>query len=68
MAKKKKTIELSSQNIEFTQDGSLYKIIKFYPSNMTVDVMLYENGVKQKMSNIPFAHLPKEVKKIVKPN
>jgi hypothetical protein len=36
---------------------------------MTLDVMVTdENGVKQGMQNIPFAHIPKEAKKMVKPS
>ena len=68
MAKKKKSIELSSQKIEFSEKETLYKLVRFYPDKMTVDTMVSENGVKQGMKNLPFAHLPKDIKKIVKPN
>ncbi len=68
MAKKKKSIELTAQDISFTQKDTLYKLMRFYPDKMTLDTMVYEDGKKQGMRNIPFAHLPKELKKKIKPN
>lgn len=69
MAKKKKSVELSEKNIEFKIQKRSYKAIRFYPSAMTLDVMVHdENGVKVGMQNIPFAHIPREVKKLIKPN
>ena len=68
MAKKKQSIELTKQNISFQEKDTLYKLVRFYPDKMTIDTMVSENGVKQGMRNLPFAHLPKEIKKIIKPN
>ena len=68
MAKKKKSVELSSQNITFEIETRSYKVIRFYPSQMTLDVMVFDDGVKQGQQNIPFAHIPKEIKKLIKPN
>ncbi len=69
MAKKKKSIELSEKKISFTREKITYKVIRYYPTAMSLDVMVTdENGVKQGMQNIPFAHIPKEIKKLVKPN
>ncbi len=69
MAKKKKSVELSAHNIKFQIEKLSYKAIRFYPSQMTVDVMVYaEDNTKQGMQNIPFAHLPKEIKKLIKSN
>ena len=69
MAKKKKSIELSNQKISFFIEKVSYKAIRFYPSAMTLDVMVTdEDGAKKGMQNIPFAHIPKEIKKIIKPN
>ena len=69
MAKKKKSIEMSNKNITFMLERTSYKLIRYYPTAMTLDVMVYdENGQKQGLQNIPFAHIPKEIKKIVKPN
>lgn len=64
----KKTIELSKQKITFEIEKRSYKVIRFYPTKMTLDVNVFENGEKQGMQNIPFAHLPKEIKKLIKAN
>ena len=66
MAKPKKSIEL--ENISFTHGRDSYTLLRFFPLKMSVDVMAYEDGVKVGIRNIPFAHLPKEIKKIIKPN
>ncbi len=69
MAKKKKSIELSDKKIKFNIDKRLFKAIRYYPTAMTLDVMAFdENGKKLGMQNIAFAHIPKEIKKLVKPN
>ncbi|DAB28515.1 MAG: hypothetical protein A2513_05835 [Sulfurimonas sp. RIFOXYD12_FULL_33_39] len=68
MAKEKKSIELSDKKISFTLERTLYNVIRFFPTKMSVDVMVFENGIKEGVKNIPFAHLPKEIKKIIKPN
>lgn len=66
MAKQKKSIDL--ENISFSQGRDSYTLLRFFPQKMGVDVMVYEDGAKAGVKNIPFAHLPKEIKKIVKPN
>lgn len=68
MAKEKKSIELSDKKISFNLERVLYNVIRFYPTKMTVDVMVFEDDVKVGVKTIPFAHLPKEIKKIIKPN
>ena len=69
MAKKKKSIELSNKKIQFSIDKKTYKAIRYYPTAMTLDVMAFDDkGEKIGMQNIAFAHIPKEIKKIVKPN
>ncbi|MCD6432791.1 MAG: hypothetical protein J7L21_02010 [Sulfurimonas sp.] len=69
MAKKKKSVELSDKKINFIIEKISYKAIRYYPTAMSLDVMVTdENGVKLGMQNIPFAHLPKDIKKIIKPN
>jgi len=66
---KKKSVELIKENIKFELDKNLYEVIRFYPDKMTLDVMVYEqNGVKIGVQNIVFAHIPKKIKKIIKPN
>lgn len=68
MAKKKKSVELSDRKISFEMQKTLYRVIRFFPSRMTIDVMVFENGEKLGMRNIPFAHIPKEIKKMIKAN
>ena len=67
--KKKKSIELSSKKINFSLDRVLYKVIRFYPTTMSLDVMVEdEDGTKRGMQNIPYAHAPKDIKRLIKPN
>jgi len=68
MAKKKKSLELSDKKISFEMQRVTYNVIRFYPTQMTVDVIVFQDGEKEGIRNIPFAHLPKEIKKIIKPN
>ena len=69
MAKRKKSIELSDKKIAFMIERTSYKAVRYYPSAMTIDVMVEdENGVRLGMQNIPFAHIPREIKKLIKPN
>jgi len=68
MAKEKKSIELYERKISFKLENTSYEVIRFYPTKMTVDVMVFENGIKEGVKTLPFAHLPKEIKKIIKPN
>lgn len=68
MAKKKKSIELSDKKIKFNVEKRLYSAIRYYPTAMSLDVMEFDaDGNKLGMRNIPFAHVPKDIKKIVKP-
>ncbi|MEO1938264.1 MAG: hypothetical protein ABGW85_06445 [Sulfurimonas sp.] len=67
MAKKKKSKELTQQKLSFVDKGITYKLIRFNPENMTVDVLRYEGEKKLDTFNIPFAHLPRELKRKVKP-
>ena len=68
MAKDKKSIELSEKKITFEIKKVSYRVIRFYPSQMVVDVIVVDDGVKLGMQTLPFAHMPKDIKKIIKPN
>jgi hypothetical protein len=69
MSKKKKSVELSNEEIKFTFENRHYKIIRYYPTQMNVDVMEIDaNGVNIGLSKLPFAHIPREIKKRIKPN
>lgn len=67
MAKKKETIDLQNQNIEFKIQNIPYKALRFHPSNMNVDILCLDK-TQSGLSSIAFAQLPKEIKKIIKPN
>ena len=67
--KKKKSIELSDKKINFVIEKVSYKVIRYYPTAMTIDAMVVDaDGNKLGMQSIPFAHIPKEFKKLIKPN
>jgi len=69
MAKKKKVINLSEQSLTFSEKERHFKLISFNPNTMEVEVSIREETEKtKKIMKMPFAHLPKELKKIVKPN
>jgi len=68
MAIKKKNIDFLDQNISFKEKSCVYRVVRLHPEHMTVDVSVEENGAKKAMQKLPFAHLPKEIKKLVKPN
>ncbi len=68
MAKKKAVIDLSTQELTFDLDELTAKLIAFNPNTMTLQVNFYENGKKIKSDNsFPFAHLPKPLKRQLKP-
>ncbi|MFT5836156.1 MAG: hypothetical protein ACI9RG_001050 [Sulfurimonas sp.] len=67
--KKKKSIELSDKKIKFTVDKISYKAIRYYPTAMSLDAMATdEDGEKIGVKNLPFAYIPKDIKKLIKPN
>ena len=68
MIKKKINEDLRARNIEFEMLNVKYKALRFYQSKMTLDVMLVDDKEKQGVLNIPFAHIPKATKKLIKPN
>ncbi len=67
MAKKKKSIDFSDKEIYFELEQERYKLIRFHPANMTVDATRYIDGKKSGQLNLPFAHLPKSIKQLIKP-
>ncbi|QOP42713.1 hypothetical protein FJR45_01590 [Sulfurimonas sediminis] len=67
MAKKKRTYDFSKENIQYIQDNIQYRVLRFNQEYMTVDVVKFEKNEKTNIE-MPFAHLPKAVKKIIKPN
>ena len=66
MAKKKKTIDFSTQNISYMDKEVKVKIMSLNLNSMDVEVLLIEDE-KKKVKKIPFAHLPKPIKKVLRP-
>jgi hypothetical protein len=67
MARKKENIDLQSQNIEFEIQHVKYKALRFNQSQMSIDLMCLDKSVHG-LTSIAFAQLPKEIKKLIKPN
>jgi len=68
MAKnKKKVINLSHQNISFIEKERHIKIISFNPNSMEVEVTVTQDDEPKKIMKLPLGHLPKEIKKLVRP-
>lgn len=67
MATKKSIVNLVNQNITMSLQNIEYKLLSFNPSKMTLSITPVEDDVEG-LSEIPFAHIPKELKKRIKPN
>jgi secreted PhoX family phosphatase len=70
MAKRKKpVIDLSGENLTFAIDDATATLIAFNPNTMTLQLNLQRPGEAVTTDNaFPFAHLPKTLKKRIKPN
>lgn len=66
MAKKKKSVDYSSQEIIFTLDRKQEKLMRYMPEIQAVELKCLEPGSKG-THEVAFAHLPKEIKQLVKP-
>ncbi len=66
MAKKKKSVDYSKENILFQHDQMTKKLMRYNPNIKSAEVKIVEPPQKG-VSEISFAHLPKEIKKIVQP-
>ncbi len=66
MAKKKKSVDYSAQNIVFTLDQKQEKLMRYMPEIQAVELKCMEAGSKG-THEVTFAHLPKEIKQLVKP-
>ena len=67
MGRKKKSVEYSGENIFFTIDKVKFKLIRFHPSTMAVDVKVIDDETKKGMVKIGFAELPRDIKQKIKP-
>jgi len=67
MAKKKKVVNLSDKNISFKEKDKLIKVISFNPNSMEVEVSITYERDETTVMKMPLGHLPKEIKKIIRP-
>lgn len=68
MAKKKEIIDFRNKDITYTKEGIKYKVLSLKRANMTVELSAMQKEKNLQNTIIPFAHLPKAIKTLVKPN
>jgi len=61
-------VDLRDKKLKFIREQYIYKLEYFKTSNMSIDTLCYKKDDFIRKENIPFAQLPKQLKKIVKPN
>ncbi|CAA6809979.1 MAG: Unknown protein [uncultured Sulfurovum sp.] len=66
MGKKKQSLDFSAEDISFTMKEQKIKVLSLNQNSMDVEVIIFE-GEKKKVSKMAFAHLPKEIKKLLRP-
>lgn len=67
MAKRKEKIDLSKKNLTFILQNIEYKLLHFCPTKMVI-ALEAKTPREDAINEIPFAHLSKELKKVIKPN
>lgn len=67
MAKNKKIIDLRPLDISYEENNITCKLNYLKTANMTVELSNYKNDKFIENKTIPFAHLPKTIKQLVKP-
>ena len=68
MAKKKEIIDFMNKDITYTLEGIKYKVLSLNKANMYVELSCFEKEKFIQNKTLPFAHLPKAIKSLVKPN
>jgi hypothetical protein len=66
MGKKKETLDFSNQDISFKLKEQTIKVLSLNQNSMNVEVLIVEDA-KKKVSKMAFAHLPKDIKKLIRP-
>ena len=64
---KKKTVNLSDKEIVFQDKDSTIKVISLNLNSMEVEVSISIEGEKKRVTKMPLGHLPKDIKKMVRP-
>ena len=67
MAQKRALVDLRAKNITFDLERLNYHVQNYNPNTMTLNVIVFENNIKQGLQELPFAHLPKKIKKLINP-
>ena len=67
MAKSKKSIDLSKDNLSFEERNQTIKLLSFKTQTMSLDIAIYEKDKFIKNSTMVFAHLPKKLKAKLNP-
>jgi 16S rRNA U516 pseudouridylate synthase RsuA-like enzyme len=68
MARKKLTLNLSTQNITFSQNEQHFQVLSLNLNSMSVELIeTIGEGKKKKVRKMSFGHLPKEIKKLIRP-
>ncbi|MDD3054921.1 MAG: malate dehydrogenase [Aliarcobacter sp.] len=67
MAKNKKSIDLSKDNLSFEERNQTIKLLTFKIDNMTLNISIFEKEKFIKNSTMVFAHLPKKLKTKLNP-
>ena len=67
MAKNKKVIDLSKDNLSFEERNQTIKLLTFKIDNMTLNISIFEKEKFIKNSTMVFAHLPKKLKAKLNP-
>lgn len=60
--------DLKSKNIVFNIENIRYQALRFDSAKMIVDLIVLDGDDKTGIQKFPFAHIPKSIKKIIKPN
>jgi len=66
MAKKKKSVDYSAYDIVFILDQKEEKLMRYMPDIQAVELKCMEPGSKG-THEVAFAHLPKEIKQLIRP-
>lgn len=66
-SKKPSVQEFSQSAIEYVENGTRFRVIRLHEKAMTVELWLFNDGLKTGSKTIPFAHLPKKIKQQIRP-
>ncbi|MBD3806634.1 hypothetical protein [Sulfuricurvum sp.] len=65
--KRNTVIQLRPRNISYEEGGRTITLLSMNRENMDLEVEIKEGGESKILTNFPFAHLPKKIKKEINP-